>query len=167
MDRHVHACSWGLGGHTEMCVHMYTGFGWSHVHTCTWSLGGHMYTNVHGVWVVTWVDMYTHVHGVWVVTQTGMYTCTGVWVVTHTYMYIGAWMSGCLGLWCDDVEGRMLASTPGDSPSFLSQGQRSCSPSRPSYLPQSLEELWGPGAVLETGRSCPKEEVPWVSNLCR
>ena len=32
MDRHVHACSWGLGGHTGMCVHMYTGFGWSRVH---------------------------------------------------------------------------------------------------------------------------------------
>lgn len=129
MDRHVHACSWGLGGHTE-----------THVHTCTWGLGGH-------------TDRHVHLYR--------------VWVVTHTYMYIGAWMSGCLGLWCDDVEGRMLASTPGDSPSFLSQGQRSCSPSRPSYLPQSLEELWGPGAVLETGRSCPKEEVPWVSNLCR
>ena len=170
---------------TYSCVYMHIGIGWSHRHVCT-----HVHrvwvvtcTHVHGVWVVTWVDVYTHVHGVWEVTWIDVYMhvhgvwvvtwkhmCThvhGICVVTHTCMYTGAWMSGCLGPWCDDVEGRRPASTPRDGPSFLSQGRRSRSPSRPSYLPQSLEEWWWPRAMLETGRSQPREEAPWVSNLCK
>ena len=128
-------------------THVYMGFGWSHRHVCThvhkvWVVTWvDVYTHVHGVWEVTWIDAYMHVHGVWVVTWKHMCTHVhGIWVVTYTRMYTGAWMSGCLGPWCDDVEGRRPASTPGDGPSFLSQGRRSRSPSRPSYLPQSLEE---------------------------
>lgn len=52
-------------------------------------------------------------------------------------------------------------------PSFLSQGQMSCSPSLPSCLLRSLEEPWKAGAPLARGRSLLGEEAPQVSNLDR